>query len=235
MMKQPPFNQMIAIVGGSGSGKGWMSERLVRLLGEHAGRLSLDDFYRDRSHLAPDRRNHASFDVPSAIDWECAEQVLHNCLMGRPTLVPRYDFITHVRLPDREIWTPKPLVVVEGLWLLWRESTRRLFDLKIYLDCPAPVRLRRRIARDVAERGRTAASAKTRFLSIAPLHERYVEPQKQWADLVLAQPFQENDIIQLADRLWPLLQNGSLLPAWMHETFRAELLTLLKTDELPPH
>lgn len=225
---------MIAIVGGSGSGKDWMSERLVRLLGEHAGRISLDDFYRDRSHLAPDRRNRASFDVPSAIDWECAELVMHDCLMGRPTSVPRYDFATHVRLPHREVWQPKPLVLVEGLWLLWRETTRRLFDLKIFLDCPAPVRLGRRVARDVIERGRTADSVKTRFQSIAPLHERYVEPQKQWADLVMSQPFRENEIIQLADRLWALLQNGSLLPAWMRETFRAELLTLLKTDELHP-
>lgn len=222
---------MIAIVGGSGAGKGWMAERLVRILGEHAGRLSLDDFYRDRSHLASDRRKYLSFDVPSAIDWECAEQVLHDCIMGQPTRVPRYDFSNHVRLPVREEWQPKPLVVVDGLWLLWRESTRRLFDLKIYLDCPSSVRLGRRVARDVADRGRTAASVESRFQSIAPLHERYVEPQKQWADLVMSHPFKEPEMLQLADRLWTLLQNGSRLPAWMHATFREELLTLLKPNE----
>src|SRR5438105_2547820 len=111
MMKHRPFSQMIAIVGGSGSGKGWMCKRLVRLLGEHAGRISLDDFYRDRSYLAPNRRNRVNFDIPGAIDWECAEQVLHDCLLGRPTRVPRYDFVTHVRRPDREVWNPKPLVV----------------------------------------------------------------------------------------------------------------------------
>lgn len=229
--QQPTTSQMIAIVGGTGAGKGWVAGRLCQLLGEQACHLSLDDFYRDRSNLAPGRRAQVNFDIPSAIDWTSAEQVLHNCASGQATRVPRYDFTTHTQLSAHEDWHPKPLVLVEGLWLLWRESTRRLFSLKIYLDCPASVRLSRRRMRDIAERGRTAAAVDRRFEIIAPLHERYVEPQKKWADLVLTQPFRKSDITQLADRLWSLLQARSLSSAWMHETFRTNLLTLMETDE----
>jgi uridine kinase len=222
---------MIAIVGGSGAGKGWMTGRLCKLLGEHACHLSLDDFYRDRSHLAPARRARVNFDIPKAIDWNAAEKVLNDCLAGRPTQVPRYDFTTHSRLPLSETWSPKPLVLVEGLWLLSRKSTRRFFTLTIYLDCPAPLRLRRRQTRDVAERGRTADAVEQRFRMIAPLHERYVESQKKWADLVLTQPFQKSDITRLADHLWNLLQTGPQSSTWEQETFRSNLLTLLETDE----
>jgi len=228
---QPTTNQMIAIVGGSGAGKGWMAERLCKLLGEHACLLSLDDFYRDRSHLAPARRARVNFDIPRAIDWASAQQVLNDCRAGQATQVPRYDFSTHSRLPAVEPWSPKPLVFVEGLWLLWHKSTRRFFTLTIYLDCPAPLRLSRRRTRDVAERGRTADVVDRCFKSIAPLHERYVEPQKRWADLVLTQPFQKSDINRLADRLWALVQSGPLSSAWEHATFRAHLLTLLESDE----
>ena len=222
--------RMIAIVGGSGAGKGWLAARLCKLLGEQACHLSLDDFYRDRSHLPPSRRERVNFDVPGAIDWDCTEQVLNDCLTGQPTRVPRYNFTTHARLPASEPWKPKPLVFVEGLWLLRSPSTRRFFSLKIYLDCPASLRLSRRRARDVAERGRTADAVEHRFQRIAPLHERYVEPQKKWADLVLAQPFSESELIRLAESLWSLLSADSPRPG-MHQTFCADVLTLLETDE----
>lgn len=227
--RQPPPGQMVAIVGGTGAGKGWMADRLCTLLGEHACHLSLDDFYRDRSHLPPARRERLNFDIPRAIDWPHAEQVLHDCRTGRATRVPRYDFNTHTRLPATEPWQPKPLVLVEGLWVLWNPSTRRFFELKIYLDCPAPVRLDRRRTRDVEERGRTPDAVDRRFQLLAPLHERYVEPQKKWADLVLTHPFSATDITRLADKLWALLHAGSLLPCWMQETFRRDVLNLLET------
>jgi uridine kinase len=222
---------MIAIVGGTGAGKGWMAGRLCKLLGEHACRLSLDDFYRDRSHLAPARRARVNFDIPRAIDWSCAKQVLNDCRLGQATRVPRYDFSTHSQLPVRDELQPRPLVLVEGLWLLWPRSTRGLFALKIYLDCPASLRLSRRRVRDVAERGRTADAVERQFQMLAPLHERYVEPQKRWADLILTQPFKEEDIAQLASRLWQLLEAGSLSPCWVQETFLANLFLLMKSDE----
>jgi uridine kinase len=170
--------------------------------------------------------------VPGAIDWDGAERVLRDCRNNQSIRVPRYDFVTHCRLSDREPWLPKPLVLVEGLWLLWRASMRRLFDLKIFLDCPAPLRLRRRLVRDRAERGRSAAGIRRQFRTVVrPMHERYVEPQKRWADVVLTQPFKEADLLHLADRLWTLLKIDSRLPAWMRETFRVELLTLLQSHE----
>lgn len=226
-----PVSRMIAIVGGSGAGKGWMVARLCRLLGEQAGHLSLDNFYRDRSHLTPARRARINFDVPGAIDWTHAEQVLNDCRAGQTTRVPQYDFNTHSRLPRTEEWTPKPVVLVDGLWLLRRRSTRQLFALKIYLDCPASLRLRRRRARDVAERGRTAAAVEHRFQLIAPLHERYVEPQKKWADLVLSQPFSKPELNRLSDHLWALLQAGSLVPPSTHTAFQAQFFNHLESDE----
>jgi uridine kinase len=228
-MKTPPSNHLVAIVGGSGAGKGWLVERLGRLLGEQACHLSLDSFYRDRAHLAPSRRERLNFDTPRAIDWDRAEQTLRDCRAGRATQVPRYDFNTHSRLPPAAPWQPRRLVLVEGLSLLTRPPVRRLFDLKIYLDCPPALRLRRRLIRDVAERGRSAGAVRRQFQStVAPMHARYVEPQQQWADLVLAQPFQKAEILQLADRLWTLLTAASPLQAWMRIPFHSQLLNLLE-------
>lgn len=224
---------LVAIVGGSGAGKGWLVQRLCQLLGNHAAHLQLDDFYRDRSHLPMDRRSRLNFDVPQAIDWCWAEQVLLDCRAGQSTTLPRYDFATHARLPQPTRWSPRSIVLVDGLWLLRPPGIRRLFDLKIYLDTPTDLRCSRRLSRDVAERGYSREMVDRQLRSaVLPMHDRYVEPQKKYADLVLTQPFRESELLTLADGLWTILENTGLMPAWQHATFRADLLALLTHHEL---
>lgn len=225
-------NRLVAIAGGSGSGKGWLAGRLRRLLGEQAGHLSLDDFYQDRSHLPPERRALVNFDEPDAIDWACAEQVLSDLRDGRDARVPSYDFGTHCRRPRPGHGAPRRLVIMEGLWLLRPSPLDRLFDLKIYLDCPPALRFERRLARDQAERERDADDIRRQFeQTVAPMHDLHVEPQKQWADLVLAQPFREEEILRLGERLQSLL--GPVAPRRGNapDTFGAEFLALFKTHE----
>lgn len=225
-------SKLVAITGGSGAGKTCLAGHLHNLLGEKAGRLSLDNFYRDWSHLPPSRRSRVNFDDPEAIEWPLVERAMHHCTAGLPAPVPRYDFRTHCRTTGADTLHPRPVMLVEGLWLLHRPAVRRLFDLKIFIDCPEKLRLQRRLARDAAERGRGAAGIRRQFkASVAPMHRRHVAPQVRWADVVLHQPYGEADIRHLHESLWRLLQSGSLLPAWMRETFRAELTALLKTKE----
>jgi len=201
-MKSKSTIHLIAIVGGSGAGKTWLADRLQQALGPEACRLSLDNFYRDRSHLPLARREQINFDHPRAIDWPCLERVLKDCRVGRATHLPHYDFTSHTRLRTDPSWRPKPLIIADGLWLLRRPAVRRLFDLRIFLDCPAELRLRRRLTRDARERGRSRASVRRQFqATVTPMHERYVAPQAGRADLVLKQPLQEAEVRQLADGL----------------------------------
>lgn len=177
--------QLIAVVGGSGSGKSWLARQLQRRLGARAGTVSLDAFYRDRSALPPRERQRVNFDHPAAIDWPLVAEKLAAIKRGEDVGLPRYDFVTHTRLARARRWRPKPVVVVEGLWLLHRPQLRRLFSLSIYLDCPAAVRRERRIARDQRERGRTRASIVRQFRQqVAPMHNRFVAPQSRRADRV---------------------------------------------------
>src|SRR4030095_8555572 len=124
--------------------------RLAKDLSPHTSHLSLDDFYRDCSHLPGARRVEVNFDDPAAIDWELFSAVVRECRAGRELHVPRYDFVTHTRRPEREIWKPRRFVFIEGLWLLRPAAIRPLFDLRIFVDCPEPLRWARRLARDTA-------------------------------------------------------------------------------------
>lgn len=190
--------KLIAITGGSGAGKTWLANWLQRALGDNATRLALDDFYRDRSELPLEARAEINFDHPDAMDWPEFERVLDDCRRGCPTWTPRYDFATHTRRPAGNWLAPAPLVLVEGLWLLWHPRIAERFDLTLFLDCPAQLRLERRLARDRAERGRSAESVRAQFQNtVAPMHERFVAPQAAKADIVLSAPPGEAELGEL--------------------------------------
>jgi uridine kinase len=118
--------------------------------------------------------------------------------------VPQYDFATHCRVaaPESAWWQPQPIVLVDGLWLLSLPRIRTLFDLKIFLDVPAELRCQRRLARDIVERGYTAEAIRRQLqATVLPMHDRHVEPQRQWADAVVTYPILEHTVAALVERI----------------------------------
>jgi len=185
-VKRPKQPLLVAIVGGSGSGKSWLSDKLQSALGPNAGRLSLDDFYRDRSHLSPAQRAKINFDRPSAIDWPTFERVLDSCVHWRQIQGPCYDFTTHCRLPRSRVLKPKPIILVDGLWLLRSPRIRKFFGFRVFLDISMKLRFRRRLARDLTVRGRSRSSIQKQFrTTVEPMHRKFVLPQIHWSDFVL--------------------------------------------------
>jgi uridine kinase len=199
---------LIAIVGGSGAGKSWLATQLQARLGKEATRLSLDDFYRDRVHLALSRKQRINFDHPRAIDWPLFEKVLARCKAGRGSEIPRYDFSRHARRPQLDPWSPRPIVLIEGLWLLRRPAVRRLFDLSLFVNCSPALRLRRRLARDQAVRGRLAAEVKHQFrCQVLPMHQRFVAPQARLATRLVRSPLPTRNLDRLEQ--WVRQQCGT--------------------------
>jgi uridine kinase len=122
------------------------------------------------------------------------------------------------------------LIFMDGLWLLNCAAMRASFDLKIFIDCSAVLRLERRVARDVAERGRSPHSIRQQFeIDVAPMHERHIEPKAHWADIRLKQPLEDKDIHQLADQIWGLLSLMVSKQEWMRSALQTELCTFLRT------
>jgi uridine kinase len=193
---------IVGISGGSCAGKTWLTDQLLERLGGKAVRLSLDDFYLDKSHLSPGRRARLNFDHPKAIDWERLETVLSNFAEGRAAAVPRYDFATHGRLQGEREVKPAPIVIVEGLWLFRRPQLRKLFDLKIFIRTSRQLCVERRLQRDTAERGRTRKQVLEQLERYTlPMSERYVAPQEKWADAILEAPIKKNQILEMITRI----------------------------------
>ncbi|MCX6908251.1 MAG: uridine kinase [Verrucomicrobia bacterium] len=190
---------LVAIVGGSGSGKTWLARRLKRRLGRDAGLISLDDFYRDLSALPKRERDRRNFDDPAAIEWSLFLETLARIKRGEPAAIPRYDFASHTRRRKARAWKPKPIVLLDGLWLLHELRARRLYSLSLFVDAPGEVRLQRRVERDGKERGRSRASVLRQFREhVEPMHNRFVAPQARLADRVVDSEVSDEGLYKLA-------------------------------------
>ena len=198
--------RVIAIVGGSGSGKTWLSRQVAAAFPTEATCVSLDDFYFDRSHLRAEERRVVNYDDPQAIEWDALEKFVRAFRAGQRTQIPRYDFATHCRDRQPTECAPTRLLILEGLWLLTQPAMRELFDFSIYLECPAQVRLERRLTRDVVERGRDADEVRRVFSTVVgPMHIEHVAPQRRFATVTLHDPVSEADLEAVRGRVDGLL------------------------------
>lgn len=181
---------LVAVTGGSGSGKTWLVQQLLREFDGDAGRISLDDFYHDLTHLPPEERSRCNFDHPDSIDWSLFQQCLNRVRAGEDFHLPAYDFTTHTRRPASVQWSPPRMVLIDGLWLLHREELRSFYSLSLFVECPESLRFERRLLRDQLERERSERSVREQFEQhVAPMHARFVAPQARNASLVIESPF----------------------------------------------
>lgn len=183
MKRQVKMAYLIAISGGSGSGKTYISRALNALLPFESSILSYDNYYKDQSHLKKEERALLNYDDPSILDQELFMDDLAKIKKGLSIEVPQYDFASHTRKIDTLKFTPTDVVLVEGIMTL--QIPKQYYDFIVYVDADPDVRIARRIIRDTKLRGRTPESVVSQYLaSVKPMHIKYVEPHKVDADFV---------------------------------------------------
>ncbi len=175
----------VGIAGGTGAGKSTLAQALAARLGD-AVVVEQDWYYRDLSGRTPAARARVNFDNPRAVELGLLARQVRALLVGRAVSAPVYDFTRHLRTGETRLIAPARVVIVEGLHVLGHAGLRALMALKIFVDAPADVRFIRRLRRDIAERGRTPESVVRQYLAqVRPMHERWVEPTKAHADMVV--------------------------------------------------
>ena len=177
----------IAIAGGSGSGKTTIARSVVDIVGrDKVVYLQQDAYYRDQSHLSLEERTKINYDHPDSIELELMVEHLAALRNGQPIERPIYNFETHLRTDETYTLVPEPAVIVEGILLLADARLREQFDVRVYIDTEADLRLMRRIQRDIVERGRSIESVLDQYQkTVRPMHYQFVEPSKRYADIII--------------------------------------------------
>ena len=182
---------MIGLAGGSGSGKTTIARSIIETIGpDEVALIQHDAYYRDQSHLPFEQRVMVNYDHPNSLETDLMVRHLEELMAGRPVDRPVYDFALHNRSQETVRIAPLPVVIVEGILVLYEPELRRLMDLKIYVDTDPDLRVVRRWERDIKERGRSFDSVRDQYLqTVRPMHLQFVEPSKRYADIVIPEGY----------------------------------------------
>ena len=177
---------VIGIAGGTGSGKTTLMDNLITRFQGDVTVLSHDNYYKRHDELTYEERTKLNYDEPAAMETDLMARHLDILRNGGSIDCPVYDFSAYNRSDATIRIDPKPVIIVEGILIFENEELRNLMDIRIFVDTDTDVRLCRRIKRDVEKRGRSLDSVLTQYQNtVKPMHERYVEPSKKYANLVV--------------------------------------------------
>ena len=181
-----PF--IVGVAGGSGSGKTYFAQSMLKLLGEDSCALVYqDNFYHDQSKRFDFDGGAVNFDHPDSIDFSRLANCLGELKSGNNTQIPIYDFVTHTRKKETLQIKPHPVILVDGILIFHSEPVRAHFDELIFFDTSEELRFRRRLKRDMEERGRLADGVKSQFFNqVKPMHDQFVEPSKKYAGSIVS-------------------------------------------------
>lgn len=171
---------LVGVCGGSGSGKSSLSKWIKNKFGEQNVLILQQDMYY-KEGLSKD----TNFDHPEAIDFELLIKDVEQLLKGKKINVPVYDFETSSRTKNTQPLSPKKIIVLEGILIYSSLALKNKLEYTIFVDADEEIRLARRTARDVKQRGRTIACVADQFLlQVKPMHNKFVEPYKDKVDFV---------------------------------------------------
>ena len=177
---------VIGIAGGTGSGKTTITRKLMQRFGADVSVIYHDNYYKAHHNMPYEERAKLNYDQPDAFDTDQLIEAVRALKRGRSVICPVYDYSIHDRSEKTVTVKPAKVVIVEGILIFENKELCGLMDIKVFVDADADVRILRRIVRDVRDRGRSLESVVNQYLStVKPMHEKYVEPSKRNADIIV--------------------------------------------------
>lgn len=178
--------KIVAIAGGSASGKSTIVKIIAEKFKDDLVVVGHDNYYRAHDDIDFEERKLLNYDHPQAFDTDLFCDDLKKLLAGLEIDMPLYDYKIHTRSKDTVKVRAKKIILTEGILVLYDKKIRELTDTKVFVDADSDIRLKRRILRDTVERGRSLESCLTQYIEqVKPMHEKYVEPSKKYADIII--------------------------------------------------
>jgi uridine kinase len=223
--------RLILIGGGSSSGKTYITESIIKALGEDKiTYITLDDYYKDQSAMSMEERMKVNYDHPKAFDWPLMRKQIADLKAGKSIQKPTYDFTILTRSKKTETIVPKDLIIAEGIMALVDKDLRSLSDLRVFISASDERRFLRRIIRDHEERARSFENIINQYFStVQPMYNEIVHPSSNYADVIVNNDGVENLAIEVltcvAREQLLKAESGEMEPQVMNDEFSEERLS----------
>ncbi len=184
-------NIIVAIAGGSASGKTKIARDIRSFFSEKPVILSIDDYYRSKEFREEERKrgNYINLDQPESTNIDLFKSHLQLLKENKAIRKPVYSMIGEEN--REEDLSPSKVIISEGLFTL-NEKLKDEADVKIFVEANTRSRLIRRVVRDVMERKRDPSEVIEYFFKVVePMHQKYVESTKKYADVIISNEYNE--------------------------------------------
>jgi phosphoribulokinase len=184
-----PYIFTIGVAGDSGSGKTTFTQGIRDIFGSDlVSTITLDDYHRlDREGR---RREGLTALNPAANRIDLLEQHLVMLRRGVPIEKPVYNHTMGTFDPP-VIFRPTKILILEGLHTLFTPTLRRNLDFTLFVDPVRDVKYDWKLRRDMAKRGYSKDAVMQEIAEREPEYERYILPQKEYADAVIGIGYSE--------------------------------------------
>src|SRR5690606_31513535 len=189
---------VIGIAGSSGSGKTFfLKSFLDHFNADQVTLISQDDYYIPANTKTREENRLYNFDLPTSIDRESFYNHFKALFEGKTVYQKEYTFNNPELTPKMLEIKPAPILVVEGLFIFHYSEINSLLDYRIFLDADEPIALKRRLRRDLIERGYDHDDVMYKWINhVVPSYNEYLLPYKKECDLIINNNIDDPLIIQ---------------------------------------
>tara|TARA_Y100000590_G_scaffold200511_1_gene227778 strand:- start:769 stop:1386 length:618 start_codon:yes stop_codon:yes gene_type:complete len=178
---------IIGISGSSGSGKSFVVKYLIdNLPKDLISIVYQDNYYKKRGDQEKDTNGEYNFDLPTSFINEDLIADIKALRKGVSISRDEYNFNNPKIISNKIIVNPKPIIILEGLFLFNLPSLSKILDRKIFIDCETNLMIERRIKRDTKIRGYDKYDVLYKYENhVIPAYHKYILPYKKDVDLVI--------------------------------------------------
>ena len=178
---------IIGISGSSGSGKSFVVKYLIdNLPKDLISIVYQDNYYKKRGNQEKDTNGEYNFDLPTSFINEDLIADIKALRKGVSISRDEYNFNNPKIISNKIIVNPKPIIILEGLFLFNLPSLSKILDRKIFIDCETDLMIERRIKRDTKIRGYDKYDVLYKYENhVIPAYHKYILPYKKDVDLVI--------------------------------------------------
>ncbi|MAU76218.1 MAG: uridine kinase [Crocinitomicaceae bacterium] len=178
--------KIVALTGGSGSGKSTVLNGLREHFSGEVTILSLDDYYRPKNELPKDDQGETNFDVPEVINYDDLLRDMRSLMSGNIVELDTYTYNKSAMSSERIQIKPAPWLILEGIFTLYHKEVREMVDIKAFIDASVATRLERRKHRDHTVRGYAPDEIQYQWDNhVRPSELKFIDPWKSKCDIVI--------------------------------------------------
>lgn len=155
----------IGIAGGTGSGKTTLTRHLKEHFGDAVTVIGHDSYYKRQDGKTYEERSKVNYDHPDAFETSLLVEHLKALKAGRSIQCPVYSYVDHNRTDETVEVFPTKVIIVEGILIFQDPTLRDMFDIKIFVETDADVRILRRALRDTSATAVARSRASSRSTS----------------------------------------------------------------------